>query len=105
MVEVRLQAAQRMVAAHPDTTYMSVPRQPLLGVPVLKIMLNRDGSIRNILVLREPREARHTTQMAIDAVHRAAPFGDMSRVPGPWEFIETFLFEHDEKFKPMTLDR
>jgi hypothetical protein len=84
---------------------MSAPKQPLLGVPVLKVTLRADGSVDNIIVLREPQEAKHTIQMAIDAVHRAAPYGDMRLVPRPWEFIETFLFENNERFKPMTLDR
>lgn len=105
MTEVRLQAARRLVAAHPDGTYMSTPRQPLLGVPVLKISLNVDGSVNNVSVLREPHEAKQTIQQAIDAVYRAAPYGDLSRLPRPWEFIETFLFEHNGRFKPMTLDR
>lgn len=105
MTEVRLQAARRLVAAHPDGTYMSTPRQPLLGIPVLKVMLNVDGSVRHIAVLREPQEAKETIQQAIDAVRRAAPYGDLSRVPPPWEFIETFLFEDSGRFKPVTLDR
>ena len=105
MGEVRSQAARRLVAAHPDHTYMSVPKQPLMGVPVLKVMLNADGSVNNIIVLREPQEQKQTIQMAIDAVHRAAPYGDLSQVPRPWEFIETFLFEWNGRFKPMTLDR
>ncbi len=100
-----MQAAKRLVAAHPDGTYMSKPRQPLLGVPVLKITLNADGSVSNVQVLREPQEAKHTIKQAIDAVYRAAPYGDVSRLPRPWEFIETFLFENNGRFKPMTLDR
>jgi hypothetical protein len=105
MAEVKQQAARRAVAAHPDGTYMSKPKQPLMGVPVLKVELNVDGSVRNITVLREPQEAKHTVQLAIDAVRRAAPYGDLTRVPKPWDYIETFLFEYDGKFKPMTLDR
>ena len=38
------------------------------------------------------------------AVHRAAPFGDVSRLPRPWKFVETFLFDDDRRFKPRTLD-
>lgn len=104
MSEVRLQAARRLVAAHPDGSYMSKPKQPLLGIPVLKISLNADGSVNSVQVLRAPHEAKETIQQAIDAVRRAAPYGDMSRLPRPWEFIETFLFEHNGRFKPMTLD-
>jgi hypothetical protein len=104
LAQLRLQAAQRLMAANPDMTYNGVPPQPLLAIPVLEIELNADGSIRNIDVMRKPSQAFETTQMAIDAVRRAAPFGDVSRLPRPWKFTETFLFRDDRRFKPRTLD-
>lgn len=103
--EVRLQAAKRMVAANPATTYTGAVPDPLLAIPVLEIELNADGSVRKIEIVRQPRENKDTTQLAIDAVHRAAPFGDVSRLPKPWRFTETFLFDDDRKFKPRTLDQ
>ena len=102
--EVRRQAAQRMVAANPDSTYLGVVPDALLAIPVLELELNGDGSVRKIDVMRPPRQAKDTTQLAMDAVHRAAPFGDVSRLPKPWRFTETFLFNDDRKFKPRTLD-
>ena len=102
--ELRKQAAQRMVAANPGGTYTSTPPEPLLAIPVLEVELNSDGSIRRIETLRQPREAKDTIQLAIDALHRAAPFGDVSRLPKPWRFTESFLFNDDRKFKPRTLD-
>jgi len=104
LAALRLQAAQRLMAANPDMTYSGVPPQPLLAIPVLEIELNADGSIRNIDVMRKPSQAFDTTQLAIDAVRRAAPFGDVSRLPKPWKFTETFLFRDDRRFKPRTLD-
>jgi len=80
-----------------------VPDQ-LLAIPVLEVELNGDGSVRRIEVLREPRQAKDTTKIAVDAIRRAAPFGDVSRLPRPWKFVETFLFDDDRKFKPRTLD-
>ena len=103
--ELKLNAARRLVAAHPDTSYMGTPPEPLLGIPVLEVELNADGSVRHIKVLREPREAKETIQMAIDAVRRAAPYGDVSRLPRPWRFVEVFLFDDEHRFKPATLDR
>jgi hypothetical protein len=103
--EVRQQAARRLVAANPTITYTSQPPDPLLAIPVLEVELNADGSVRRIEVLRPPRQAKDTIQIAIDAVRRAAPYGDVSRLPRPWKFVETFLFDDDRKFKPMTLDR
>ena len=103
--ELRLNAARRLVAAHPDTSYMTEPPATLLGIPVLEIELNGNGSVRRIRVVREPRDAKETIQMAIDAVHRAAPYGDVSRLPKPWSWREVFLFDDDHRFKPAILDR
>ena len=103
--EVRQQAAERLVAANPDITYTGRVPDQLLAIPVLKVELNGDGSIRRIEILREPREAKDTLKIATEAMRRAAPFGDVSRLPRPWKFTETFLFDDARKFKPRTLDR
>ena len=94
-----------MVAASPEGTYSGKPPDILLAIPVLTIELNGDGTVRNISVMRYPSQARDTVNMAIAAVHRAAPFGNVSRLPKPWKFNETFLFNAQRKFKPMTLDQ
>ena len=101
---LRRQAAERLVAANPERTYMGRVPDILLAIPVLEVELYSDGSVRRIEVLRHPRQARDTTQLAMDAVHRAAPFGDVSRMPKPWKFTETFLFDDDRRFKPRSLD-
>lgn len=103
--EVREQAARRLVAANPHMTYASRTPDVLLAIPVMSIELNADGSLRRVEVMRYPRQARETVQMAIQAIQNAAPFGDVSRLPKPWRFNETFLFNDERKFKPMTLDR
>jgi hypothetical protein len=102
--QFRLQAARRLVAANPGNTYMGTPPDILLAIPVLEVELNGDGSIRRIEVLRYPGQAKDTTQLAIDALRRAAPFGDVSRLPRPWRYTETFLFDDARRFKPRTLD-
>jgi len=104
MNDVRLQAARRLVAANPSGTYTGTVPDVLLAIPVLEVELNADGSIRRIDVLRKPGQAPDTLQLAIDAMRRAAPFGDVSRLPRPWKFSETFLFNDERKFKPRTLD-
>ncbi len=104
-VEARHQAAQRLVAANPDGSYMGKPPFMLLAIPVMTVELNADGSVRHISVMRKPSQAHDTVDLAIKAIHRAAPFGDVSRLPKPWKFNETFLFKADRKFKPMTLDQ
>lgn len=102
--EYRMLAAQRIVDANPATTHTGVVVEPLLAIPVLEIELNGNGSVRAIKVMREPSQAKDTTQVAIDAVRRAAPFGDVSRLPRPWRFSEVFLFGDDRRFKPRSLD-
>jgi hypothetical protein len=104
MNEVRVQAAMRIVDANPNGTYDGRPPDVLLAIPVLEVELNGNGSVRRIRVSRYPGQAPETTQMAIDAVHRAAPFGDVSHLPKPWVFTEVFLFRDDRRFKPRTLD-
>jgi hypothetical protein len=102
--EYRMQAAHRIVAANPQQSHTGDVEEPLLAIPVLEVELNHDGSVRKITVLREPSQAKDTTRIAIDAVNRAAPFGDVTRLPKPWRFSEAFLFNEDRRFKPRSLD-
>jgi len=102
--EFRIHAGRRIVDANPNGTFTGVVPEPLLAIPVLEVELNGDGSVRRILVQRQPSQAGDTVQLAIDAVNRAAPFGDVSHLPRPWKFSEVFLFREDRKFKPRALD-
>lgn len=102
--ELRRQAAERIVMANPERTFMTPAPSHLLTVVVLDVELKPDGSVRKINVLRPPRFGPETLQLAIDAVHRAAPFGDVRRMPEPWRFTESFLFDEDRRFKPRSLD-
>jgi hypothetical protein len=102
--EYRLRAARRIVSANAGGIYLDTPPEVLLAIPVLAIDLNADGSVRRIEVLRYPGQARDTTQVAIEAVRRAAPFGSVAHLPRPWRLTETFLFRDDRRFKPRTLD-
>ena len=102
--EFKHRAALRMMAANPDRVYAGPVPDPLLAIPVLEIELEGDGRVRRITVLRYPTQAKDTTQLAIDAVKRAAPFGPVSHLPRPWKFAEVFLFDDDRRFKPRTLD-
>lgn len=102
--EFQVQAAQRLVEANPDATYLGEVPEPLLAIPVLEIELNGDGSVRRIEVKRKPRQALDTVDLAIAAVRRAAPFGPVSHLPRPWKFTEVFLFDEQRRFKPRTLD-
>ena len=102
--DYKLMAGRRMVAANPTGTYNGEVQEPLLAIPVLEIELNADGSVYRVTVQRQPTQATDTVQLAIDAVNRAAPFGDVSHLPRPWTFSEVFLFRDDRRFKPRVLD-
>jgi hypothetical protein len=102
--EYRVQAARRIVASNPTISHTGTVQQPSLAIPVLEVELNADGSVRSVSVMREPSQAKDTTRIAIDAVRRAGPFGDVSRLPKPWRFSEAFLFKDDRRFKPRSLD-
>jgi hypothetical protein len=102
--DFKRQAAQRMVAASPGASYLGPVPDVLLAIPVIEIELNADGSVRTTKVIRTPTQATDTVQLAVDAVRRAAPYGDVSRLPRPWKFVEVFLFDDDRRFKPRTLD-
>lgn len=103
--QFRLIAARRLVAANAGRTFDGPVPDVLLAIPVLEVELNADGSVRRINVMRYPTQARDTVELAMDAVRRAAPFGDVSNLPKPWRYTETFLFNDDRKFKPRTLDQ
>jgi hypothetical protein len=103
--QARRQAAERLVAANPHLVYGDRTPDVLLAIPVMSIELNADGSVRKIEVMRYPKQARDTVQLAMQSIHNAAPYGDVSRLPKPWRFNETFLFNDHRKFKPMTLDQ
>ncbi len=102
--EYKRQMGLRLVVANPAITYTRRAPDILWGIPILEVEVNADGSVRHIGVVRTPSEAGETVQMAIDAVKRAAPFGDASQVPRPWKFLQVFLFDYDGHFKPKVLD-
>jgi protein TonB len=104
--EFRRNAGQRLVAAHPGRAYLGAPPEVLFGIPVIETELYVDGTIRSIKVLRVPADARarDTVDLAVAAVRRAAPYGDMSRLSRPWKWVEVFLFNDKRQFKPRSLD-
>ena len=102
--EYKRQMGLRLIAANPSITYTRRAPDILMGIPILEVEVNADGSVRHISVFRTPEDAKETVQVAIDAVRRAAPFGDASQVPKPWKFLQVFLFDYDGKFKPKVLD-
>jgi hypothetical protein len=101
--EYKLRAAQRIHDTSGGETFSGPLPDPLQSIPVLQVQLNRDGSVRNIVVLRTPGQSPETAQMAMRAVRRAAPFEPVGHLPRPWQFNETFLYNASMKFQLRTL--
>jgi hypothetical protein len=59
-----------------------------------------------VSVLRPPAnaEAADTVALAVEAIRRGAPYGDISRLPKPWKWTEVFLFDGQRRFKPRSLE-
>jgi hypothetical protein len=104
--EFKRAAAARMVQASPRGSYLGAVPPLLFGIPVLEIELHADGRVRDVSVLRQPAnaEAADTVALAVEAIRRGAPYGDVSRLPRPWKWTEVFLFDNDRRFKPRSLD-
>jgi hypothetical protein len=104
--ELKKSAARRMVSGSPQAAYMGKPPPMLFGIPILEIELNRDGTLRNISVVRPPANdaAKDTIDIAMEAIRRGAPYGDVSRLPQPVKWTEVFLFNDKRQFKPRSLD-
>ncbi|RYY72438.1 MAG: hypothetical protein EOO24_47910 [Comamonadaceae bacterium] len=101
--EYKLGAARRIHATSAGETFAGPLPDPLQSIPVLQVHLNRDGSVRDITVLRVPGQSPQTVEMAMRAIRRAAPFGPVGQLPQPWRFSETFLYNQDLKFQLRTL--
>ena len=104
MAELQLQFARRLVAAHPDTSYTTAAPGRLLAIPVIEVELDAYGHVRRIDVVRKPSTGDAATVLAIAAIRRAAPYGNLSRLPRPWRLTEVFLFDDQLRFKPRTLE-
>jgi hypothetical protein len=102
--EYHKRAARKLVEANAGKVYLGPVPEPLLAVPVIEIELKADGSVAKINVMRKPSQAHDTVELAIAAIHRAAPFGEVSHLPKPWKYTEVFLFNDQRLFKPRTLD-
>lgn len=102
--EYRQRAARRIVAANPGATFDGPLPLRLRSIPVLTVQLRRDGSVRQITVLRTPRFSPQTVQMAMAAVRKAAPFEPVGNLKAPWQFNETFLYNDQLKFQLRSLD-
>jgi hypothetical protein len=103
MQSYRTLVGQKIVQSNGAATFSGKLPDPLAAIPVIEITLNADGSIRGLDVRRAPRFYPETSQTAMDAIRRAAPFGSVAHLPQPWVFNETFLFNDALKFQVLSL--
>lgn len=101
--EYRLRAAQHIASVNAPLMFNGPVPERLASIPVLQVHLNRDGSVRQVEVLRTPKFSPETVQLATQAVRRVGSFGPVGHLPQPWRFTETFLYNDDLKFQLHTL--
>lgn len=101
--EYKVRAARRVVQTSGDETFGGPVPERLQSIPVVQVQLNRDGSVRNVTILRVPKFSPQTQQMAIRAIRRAGPFEPVGHLPQPWQYNETFLYNDDLKFQLRSL--
>ncbi len=101
--EYKVRAARRIMQTSGGETFAGPIPERLQSIPVVQVQLNRDGSVRNVTVLRVPKFSPQTLQMAMNAVRRAGPFEPVGHLPQPWQYAETFLYNDDLKFQIRSL--
>lgn len=101
--EYKVRAARRIMQTSGGETFTGPIPERLQSIPVVQVQLNRDGSVRNVTVMRVPKFSPQTLQMAMNAVRRAGPFEPVGHLPQPWQYAETFLYNDDLKFQIRSL--
>ena len=91
------------MAANAESVAQGALQEPLLGIPVVQVQLNADGSIRFVDTLRASKVAPETTNPALAAIRKVGNFGPVSNLPQPWQFTETFLYNDGMKFQLRTV--
>lgn len=101
--DYRRRAAQSILAANPGASFVGPQPQQWQGIATVTVMLNADGSVRALDLMRSSKVAPHVNAMALTAARRAANYGPVSNLPQPWQFNETFLYNDDDKFQLVTM--
>jgi hypothetical protein len=101
--EYRRRAAKLIMAANTSNTFTGPLQEPMWGVPSVTIMLNADGSVRLIDMLRSSKIAPESNTLAQQAVRRVPNFGSVANLPRPWQFNETFLYNDNKRFQLDTI--
>jgi hypothetical protein len=101
--DYRRRAAQMIIAANPGASFTGPQPAQWKGIATVTVMLNADGSVRTMDLMRGSRISPEVNDMALNAARRAANYGPVSNLPQPWQFNETFLYNDDNKFQLVTI--
>ncbi len=101
--DYRRRAAQMIVAANPGASFTGPQPAQWSGIATVTVMLNADGSVRTLDLMRGSRISPEVNDLALAAARRAANYGPVSNLPQPWQFNETFLYNDDNKFQLVTI--
>lgn len=101
--DYRRRAAQMIIATNPGASFTGPQPQQWKGIATVTVMLNADGSVRAMDLMRGSRVSPEVNDMALAAARRAANYGPVSNLPQPWQFNETFLYNDDNKFQLITI--
>ena len=101
--DYRRRAAQTILAANPGASFVGPQPQQWQGIATVTVMLNADGSVHALDLMRGSKVAPHVNAMALAAARRATNYGSVSNLPLPWQFNETFLYNDDDKFQLVTI--
>jgi TonB family protein len=92
-----------ILAANPGASFSGSQPPQWNGIATVTVMLNADGSVRNVDLMRGSRVAPQVNNLALTAARRAANYGPVGHLPQPWQFNETFLYNDDNKFQLITV--
>jgi hypothetical protein len=92
-----------IMSANASNTFSGPSPQQWQGIATVTVMLNADGSIRSMDLMRASKVAPHVNNLALDAARRVGNYGPVGNLPGPWQFNETFLYNDSNKFQLVTV--
>lgn len=101
--DYRRRAAQLIIASNPGASFVGPQPLQWSGIATVTVMVNADGSVRALDLMRGSRISPEVNDLALAAVRRAANYGPVSNLPQPWQFNETFLYNENNKFQLVTI--
>jgi hypothetical protein len=101
--DYRRRAAQMIIAANPGASFTGPQPAQWNGIATVTVLLNADGTIRALDLMRASRISPHVNELALAAARRVGNFGPASHLPGPWQFNETFLYNDANQFQLVTV--